>query len=123
MNAATQTPALIIFDTVSLQKPRGLERSYATLRGAKTALTAYKKRVAASCDRTNAKVDLSGYGNKVDAEELMKNIIIGTYADFGRLDYEVETTNILGTPGNKFMIKRSLKNTCCDPSTERYHTL
>lgn len=39
------------------------------------------------------------------------------------LDPMVETTNILGTPGNVVMIRKSEKGGCTDPGTERYHTM
>jgi hypothetical protein len=39
------------------------------------------------------------------------------------LDPMVETTNILGTPGNVVMIRKSEKGGCTDPGTERYHSM
>ena len=115
MNAqANATPALIIFDTVTMRKPTGLDRSFETMRGAKSALTAHKKRVAASLLRNKSEKTV---------EEVTKDLIIGTYADFARLDYDVPTHNMLNPEAGEFMIKRSMKGTSCDPATERYHTM
>jgi hypothetical protein len=124
MNAqANATPALIIFDTVTMRKPRELDGSYETMRGAKSALTRYKKKVAERIEKNNARIDAGGLGQKTTLEEATGNLIIGTYADFARLDYDVPTHNMLNPEAGEFMIKRSLKGTSCDPATERYHTM
>lgn len=126
MNAqANNTPALIIFDTVTMQRPRGLEGSYASMRGAKTALTAHKKRLAANLVKHNEAVERRGYGEKSTktVEEMVANLVIGTYADFAKMDYDVPTHNMLNPEAGEFMIKRSMKGTSCDPATERYHTM
>lgn len=38
-------------------------------------------------------------------------------------DYEVDTCNMLNPSAGTFKIRRSLKGTCCDPATERYHSM
>jgi len=38
-------------------------------------------------------------------------------------DYEVDTINILNPKAGTFKIRRSQEGTCCDPSTERYHSM
>lgn len=48
---------------------------------------------------------------------------IASMEEYDKLDIEVETTNILGKPGNVVMIRKSLLGTCCDPATERYHSM
>lgn len=126
MNAqANNAPALIIFDTITMQRPRGLEGSYASMRGAKTALTAHKKRLAAAQARHDAEVERRGFGekSKKTVDEIVANLVVGTYADFAKMDYDVPTHNMLNPEAGEFMIKRSMKGTSCDPATERYHTL
>ena len=118
------SPALIIFNTVTMKRPQGLDKTYTSLRGAKTALTAHKKRAAAWIEKHNARVLAGGYGNLSDGvEEQMKDIMIGTYADFAKLDTMVESYNMLGEKGNVVMIRKSEVGTCCDPSTNRYHEM
>jgi hypothetical protein len=124
MNAqANATPAVIIFDTVTMRKPRELDRSFETARGAKMALTRYTKKMAERVEKNNARVEAGGHGLKMTLDEIVKNLVIGTYADFARLDYDVPTYNMLNREAGEFMIKRSMKDTCCDPATERYHTM
>ena len=38
-------------------------------------------------------------------------------------DYLVDTINILNPKAGTFKIRRSQQGTCCDPSTERYHSM
>ena len=39
------------------------------------------------------------------------------------IDYEVDTINILNPSAGPIKIRKSLKGTCCDPATERYHSM
>lgn len=97
--------AHIIFD---LKNDRAITRPYGGIhqfnspRGAKTSLSALLRRT------------------KRVADEFM--VVTREYFD-EYLDPMVETTNILGTPGNIVMIRKSEKGGCTDPGTERYHCM
>jgi hypothetical protein len=91
-----------VFDKVSLRKV-GNVYGYKSLRGAKVGLAAYKK------SRPNPL--------------LWENLVVGTELEYNALDYEVPTYNCLNPEAGTFMIKRSLKGTCCDPATESYHSM
>lgn len=97
--------ANIIFD---LKNDRAITKPYQGIlqfdnaRGAKTSLRALLRR-----------------SGRV-ADEFM--VVTREYFD-KYLDPMVETTNILGTPGNVVMIRKSEKGGCTDPGTERYHSM
>jgi hypothetical protein len=44
-----------------------------------------------------------------------------TLSEFRDQDVEVEVTNLIS--GNPVMINKSQVGSCCDPSTERYHSM
>lgn len=46
---------------------------------------------------------------------------IDTLENWDKLDIEVETVNLLS--GKPCKIRKSLVGTCCDPATERYHSM
>ncbi len=51
------------------------------------------------------------------------NAVIVDQDTFSKNEPMVETYNLLNREAGTFLIRKSLKDTCCDPSTERYHSM
>jgi hypothetical protein len=50
-------------------------------------------------------------------------IVAGTREEYAAADVMVETYNMLNPSAGKIMIRKSQQGGCCDPATERYHTM
>ena len=104
-----QSPA-VIYDVDTLH----VYNSYATLSGAKSALTRARK--------TGSMKYMGSHGYcRLKADRIAKLQVAPVWYFRELVDEEVEVTNLMS--GNKVKIRKSDVGSCVDPSTERYWSM
>ena len=102
----------VIYDTENVH----IIKSYATIGGAKSALT--RARNSGSMRYMCS----FGYG-RLNADRIAKLDVCYSLEFATKIDYDVEVTPLMSETGKTVTIKRSAQGGCTDPSTERYWSM
>jgi hypothetical protein len=83
----------------------------------------YIEKTYSSVNRAKAAMKRAKRWDKVTPKYPEAEYQVMTLEEYREADVMVETYNLLNPKAGPIMIRKSQKNTCCDPGTERYHSM